>query len=121
LGGNLGDGLLGKTIPSASGSDPLRRLHGVGFVWQSRREVEEKASVDGVGSLSRCVRVYRGVLRPVGQSNALVLEDNRHTTGGTETMHHFMRRVRFIGHIVIGHVGDSQPNRRKVDEGARVM
>jgi hypothetical protein len=39
--------------------------------------------MDGVRSASKCVHVYRGVLHPVGQSSALVLEDNRHTTRGS--------------------------------------
>jgi hypothetical protein len=43
---------------------------------------EDKASVDGVGCPSRCVQVYSGLLRPVGQSDASVLEDNRRMTGG---------------------------------------
>jgi hypothetical protein len=32
-----------------------------------------------------------------------------------------MRHVRFTGRIVIGHVGDGQPNRWTVDEGAHAM
>jgi hypothetical protein len=44
---------------------------------------EDKASVDGVGCPSRCIHVYRGVLRPVGRRDTLVLGDNRHMTGGT--------------------------------------
>jgi hypothetical protein len=36
-----------------------------------------------VRSASKCVHVYRGVLHPVGQSSALVLEDNRRTTRGS--------------------------------------
>jgi hypothetical protein len=48
---NHGDKLLGKTVPSTAGSDPLGMLHGAGFVWKSGRE--GNASVDGMGSPSQ--------------------------------------------------------------------
>jgi hypothetical protein len=44
-----GDDLLGKTIPSATGSLPLRRLHGY-VLWESGREVN--ASIDEIGYCS---------------------------------------------------------------------
>jgi hypothetical protein len=57
LDGNEGDDLLGKTVPSAAGSLPLRRLRG-DALWESRREVN--ANMDKIGYPSRCLCVFRG-------------------------------------------------------------
>jgi hypothetical protein len=37
-----GDDVLWKMIPNTTGSNPLRQVHGGGFVWQNGRGMEEK-------------------------------------------------------------------------------
>jgi hypothetical protein len=61
LDGNEGDNLLGKTVPSATGSYPLHMLYGAAL-WESGKEVEGKVMQVFMNwdLLPGCLCVYRG-------------------------------------------------------------